>query len=74
MRWKAADAHTVINKAEYSLDGGDWTIVEPTIKLSDSLELEYTLELDEVTPGEHTIAVRVTDEFDNQAVEKVVVR
>lgn len=74
VRWKAADAHTVINKAEYSLDGGDWTIVEPTIKLSDSLELEYALELDDVTPGEHTIAVRVTDEFDNQAVEKVVVR
>jgi len=27
-----------------------------------------------VTPGEHTIAVRVEDEYDNQATEKVVVR
>ena len=25
-------------------------------------------------PGEHTIAVRVTDEFDNVAVEKITVR
>jgi len=26
------------------------------------------------SPGEHTIAIRVEDAFDNQAVEKVVVR
>jgi len=32
------------------------------------------LELADVAPGEHTIAVRVEDEFDNQAVEKVVAK
>jgi hypothetical protein len=43
-------------------------------KLSDSRELDYARTLADVTPGEHTIAVRVQDEFENQAAEKVVVR
>ena len=73
-RWKAADARTVIRRAEYSLDGGEWTVVEPVTKLSDSRELDYELRLDGIEPGEHTLAVRVTDTFDNQTVAKVVVR
>lgn len=74
LRWKAADALGVIDKAEYSLNGGDWTFVEPTTRLSDSREHDYHLVLDRPTPGELTIAVRVTDEYENQAVAKLVVR
>ena len=73
-RWHAADALSIITQAEYSVDGGDWTVVDPVTKLSDSRELDYDLALHDVTPGEHTIAVRVEDEYDNQATEKVVVR
>ena len=72
--WKATDASTVIQRAEYSLDGGEWTVVEPASRLSDSKKLEYELKLEDVAEGEHTVAVRVTDEFDNKAVAKVVVR
>ena len=72
--WKATDALSNISKAEYSLDGGDWTIVAPVTTLSDSPELAYDLTLDKVSPGEHTLAVRVEDEYDNQAADKVVVR
>jgi hypothetical protein len=32
------------------------------------------LNVDDVSPGEHTVAVRVADEYDNQAVDKIVVR
>jgi sugar lactone lactonase YvrE len=74
VRWHAADALSVITKAEYSLDGGEWTLVDPVTKLSDSKELDYTLALENAAPGEHTIAVRAQDEFDNQATDKVVVR
>jgi hypothetical protein len=74
VRWKARDARSVVDKAEYSLDGGEWLVVEPVGKLSDSMELDYTLSLDAGASAEHTIAVRVTDEFENQSVEKVVVR
>ena len=73
-RWHAADNLSIIIKAEYSVDGGDWTVVDPVTKLSDSKELDYDLKLADVSPGEHTIAVRVADENDNESVEKVVVR
>ena len=72
VRWKAADALNSIKKAEYSLDGGDWTIAAPQGKLSDSPALEYRLELKDVPAGEHTVAVRVTDEYDNRATSKTV--
>ena len=40
---------------------------------SGSPELDYELNLD-AGAGEHTIAVRVEDEYGNQAVEKTVAR
>jgi len=73
VRWHAADALSDLTKAEYSLDGGEWTVAAPVTKLSDSPELDYVLTLD-AAPGEHTIAVRMTDEYENLAVEKVVAR
>jgi hypothetical protein len=73
VRWHAADALSHIAKAEYSLDGGDWTVAAPAGALSDSLQLDYALELT-AAQGEHTIAVRVEDSYANQSVEKVVVR
>jgi hypothetical protein len=73
VRWHAADALNNIVRAEYSLDGCEWLVAAPVTKLSDSLELDYELSLD-AAPGEHTIAVRVYDEYENQAVDKTVVR
>jgi len=72
--WHAADALSIIARAEYSLDGGEWTLIDPVTRLSDSRELDYHLTLPDISPGEHTIAVRVADECDNEAVEKVVVK
>ena len=74
VRWHAADALNNLRLAEYSLDGGDWTVVAPAGSLSDSLELDYVLTLEKVPAGEHTIAVRVADDYDNQAADKAVVR
>lgn len=74
VRWRARDARSVIERAEYSLDGGEWMVVEPTTKLMDSRELSFAVRIGEVKAGEHTIAVRVADEFDNQAVSKAVVK
>jgi hypothetical protein len=74
LRWKAADVVSTITNAEYSVNGGDWLVVEPVTRLSDSNELEYSLVISKGAGAETTIAVRVTDEYDNQAVEKIVVR
>jgi hypothetical protein len=73
VRWHAADALNHITKAEYSLDGGDWTVAAPVTRLSDSLDLDYDLTID-AGPAEHTVAVRVQDEYDNLSSDKVVVR
>jgi hypothetical protein len=74
VEWHAADNLSTIVKAEYSLDGGDWTVVDPVTKLSDSRALDYALNVGNPGPGEHTVAVRVIDDFDNTAVEKIVIR
>ena len=74
LRFKAKDALNWISKAEYSINGVEWLTLEPSTKLSDSRELTYDLLFDRPQPGELTIAVRVSDEFDNQATAKIVVR
>jgi len=72
LRFVASDALSVVSKAEIAVNGGAWTRVESTTRLLDSKELEFRIALDKVA-GEMTIAVRLSDEFDNVSVEKVVV-
>jgi len=74
LRFKASDSASVVNKTEISLNGGDWRLIDPTVRLADSKDLEFQLLVDRPGAGELTIAVRVTDEFDNQSVEKVTIR
>lgn len=74
VRWKARDASSLIQQAEYSVDGGDWRLALPATRISDSAEHDYLLELDGLPPGERTIAVRVTDDYDNHSVAKVTVQ
>ena len=71
VHWHAADGLSIIRQAGFSLDGGDWTVVDPVTKLSDSQTLDYELRLPALSPGEHSIAVRVEDDNDNAAVASV---
>lgn len=73
LRFHAKDALSVLGRAEYSVNGGEWLVVEPTTRLTDSTEHDYRVAVDR-GPGETTIAVRVSDEYENQAVAKVVVK
>src|SRR5438270_654533 len=56
VRWHAADALNNVTKAEYSLDGGDWTVVAPVTRLSDAPELDYELTVD-AGAGQNTFNV-----------------
>jgi hypothetical protein len=71
VRLRATDATSAIVRAQYSLDAGDWTLALPNGDLSDSLQEQYAIALHDLTPGEHTVAVRVYDQFDNVAAAKV---
>jgi len=48
-------------------------MVGPVSHLSDSKTLDYALTLSGLAPGEHTIAVRVTDDYENTSVQKTTV-
>ncbi len=65
IRCTARDAASILVKAEISVDGGDWQVIEPVSGISDAREEEYLVPAPE---GQHVVALRVTDEYDNQAV------
>ena len=73
VRFSASDATSSIERAQYSLNGGDWTLVAPKSGISDGKQQSYEFTLHDLTPGEHTIAVRAYDRFDNVGAGKAVV-
>jgi len=71
VKFTARDATSSIERAQYSIDGGDWILVAPVGNISDALEERYEFTLGELTPGEHSIAVRAYDHFDNVGSAKI---
>ena len=71
VRFRASDSASSIVRAQYSLDAGDWTIVPPVGGLSDSPVEQYSVTLRGIAPGEHTVSVRVYDQFENESAAKV---
>jgi WD40 repeat protein len=67
----AVSPSVAIARAEYSIDSRDWQIVLPTGLLSDAPKESYLMQLPGLPPGEHTLAVRVTDTFRNTAAGEV---
>jgi len=66
VKFTARDATSSIDRAQYSVDGGDWILVAPVGNISDALEERYDFSLNlGLDPGEHTVAVRAYDHFDN---------
>jgi len=74
IHFTAKDSASAIARAEYSVDAGEWKLVEPEGRLSDSPDENYDFSVLGLTPGEHTIAVRVFDRFDNSAAAKVTLQ
>jgi hypothetical protein len=67
----ARDAGSAIDHAQYSLDGTDWVLVSPTNRISDAPVEHYDFGIPAPAPGEHTLAVRVFDSFENVGSAKV---
>lgn len=70
-RFEARDSSSNIARTEYSLDAGDWTLLFPLGRLADAPHESYEVVLRGLKPGEHTLAVRVYDQFENTATGKV---
>jgi outer membrane protein assembly factor BamB len=74
VKFTAHDATSTIDRAQYSIDGTDWILVAPVGNVSDALEEHYEFSLAQgLAPGEHTIAVRVYDYFENVGSAKTIV-
>jgi hypothetical protein len=74
VQFHVKDSLSSLGKAEYSVNGGDWIVVEPTTRLTDSPEHDYRVGLTSRPAGEVTVAVRVEDAYGNQAVAKTVLK
>ncbi|HEX9457176.1 MAG TPA: hypothetical protein VF935_06030, partial [Candidatus Acidoferrum sp.] len=66
----ARDAFSAIERAQYSLDGGEWILVAPNTGISDAPVEHYNFGFPALAPGEHTIAVRAYDRFENAGSAK----
>ncbi len=77
VQFTAHDATSSIERAQYSLDGGDWLLVTPKNGISDAPEEHYEFSVS--LPGgsgpgsEHAIAVRAYDHFENVGSAKTTV-
>ncbi|HKW33967.1 MAG TPA: hypothetical protein VJN92_13240 [Candidatus Acidoferrum sp.] len=70
VQFTAHDATSAIDHAQYSLDGGEWILVSPSNGISDAPVEHYDFSLSATSPGEHTLAVRVYDRFENVGTAK----
>ncbi len=69
----AEDATSSIEKAQYSVDGGDWILLAPVQGISDNKTENYSFAVRSLSPGEHTIAVRAYDQFDKVGAGKTII-
>ncbi len=74
VRFQANAPVSFISRAQYSLDAGDWTLVFPAGGLSDAPRENYDFQLPKISAGEHTVTVRVYDQFENVSSAKTTVR
>src|ERR1700719_2221815 len=73
IKFIARDASSSVERAQYSLDGGDWILVSPSGDISDAPEEHYEFTISDPSAGEHTVAVRAYDRFENVGSAKTTV-
>jgi len=76
VQFRAADGFSIIKRAEYSVDAGDWHFVEPVGQLSDAKSENYDFSVpipDDQAGQEHVVVVRAYDKYDNMNSAKTLV-
>jgi outer membrane protein assembly factor BamB len=73
VRFTARDATSRIDRAQYSIDGGEWILASPVGNISDAPEERYEIQIGARSTGEHSIVVRAYDHFDNVGSAKTTV-
>jgi hypothetical protein len=63
-----------LNRAEYSVDGGEWRAVYADDGISDSPRERFTVEIPVTSAGERAVTLRVFDANGNAGNARVLVR
>ena len=72
--FEASDAASYLTRAQYSVNGGDWSTVYADDGISDSPQERYTIEIPAKTTGEYAVTIRVFDVNGNAGNARIVVR
>ncbi|MFN0277904.1 MAG: hypothetical protein ACKVRN_04800 [Pyrinomonadaceae bacterium] len=70
----AVDAAGYINRAEYSINGGEWMTVYADDGISDSPTERYAIDIPIKIAGEYAVTIRVYDVNGNSGNARVIVR
>jgi len=74
IEWEAVDAASPLRRAEYSVDAAGWVPMDAADGVIDSLREKFVLDLANLAPGEHLVALRAADSANNTGVAKVVLK
>ena len=74
VKFQANATGSFVTRAQYSVDAGEWMLVSPAGGLSDGPREDYDFALQRIAPGEHTVTVRVFDQFENTSSSKTTIR
>ena len=72
-RFTASHPTSSIERAQYSVDGGEWILLAPEKGINDYKTESYSFTVHHLMPGEHTIVVRAYDRFDNVGSAKTTI-
>ena len=72
--YEATDSSSFVNRAEFSVDGGDWQTVYADDGISDSQKERYTFDVPIKMAGEYSVTLRVFDASGNVGNARVLVR
>ena len=74
MTFEAAETSSYLNRAEFSVNGGEWQEVYADDGISDGQRERYTVEIPVRAAGEYTVTLRVFDANGNAGNAKAVMR
>ncbi len=74
IEWEAVDAASPLRRAEYSVDAASWVPMDAADGVIDSLRERFSLDLANLAPGEHVVALRAADSANNTGVAKVILK
>jgi hypothetical protein len=74
IEWEAVDRASSLRHCEYSLDANSWVPMESVDGVIDSPREKFSLDLTDLSPGEHLLVIRAADSANNTGLAKVVLK